>query len=124
MAKIGIDMREIKEKGPLATGVYQFTVRKSGLEPTRNQDSNNVVLELVPQESPSDIIFHRFNLKPGILSSSDPDKSLRRFCDVVNVPYDADFDTDALFGISFKGTIKHEMYNGKTVARLDNVLGR
>jgi hypothetical protein len=124
MAKIGIDMREIKEKGPLATGVYQFTVRKSGLEPTRNQDSNNVVLELVPQESPSDIIFHRFNLKPGILSSSDPDKSLRRFCDVVNIPYDAEFDTDALFGISFKGTIKHEMYNGKTVARLDNVLGR
>jgi hypothetical protein len=124
MAKIGMDLREIKEKEPLAPGVYTFTVRKAGLEPTRAQDANMVVMELVPQESPSDIVFHRFTLKAGILSSPDTGKSLRKFLDVVQIPYGPDFDTDALFGISFRGTVKHEIYNGKNQVRLDSVLGR
>lgn len=124
MAKIGIDLREIKEKQPLAPGVYTFTVRKSGLEPTKNQDSNNVVMELVPQESPSDIVFHRFSLKPGALQANDTAMSLKRFLDTVNIPYDNTFDTDALFGISFRGTVKHEIWQGSTRVRLESVLGR
>lgn len=124
MAKIGMDLREIREKAPLTPGVYTFTVRKAGLEPTKNQDSNNVVLELVPQESPTDIVFHRYNLKPGILQSSDTDKSFRKFLDVLNIPYAADFDTDVLFGQSFRGTVSHELYNGQTRVRLGSVLGR
>ena len=124
MAKIGMDLREIKEKGPLTPGVYTFTVRKVGLQPTNAQDANMVVMELVPQESPGDILFHRYTLKPGILTSSDPDKSFRKFLDVVAIPYDADFDTDVLFGLSFRATVKHEQYQGKTQARLENILGR
>jgi hypothetical protein len=124
MAKIGMDMREIKEKAPLLPGVYTFTVRKVGIEPTKAQDANMVVTELVPQESPSDIVFHRWTLKPGIIASQDADKSFRKFLDVVNIPYDKDFDTDALFGLSFRATVKHEIYNGKTQPRLESVLGR
>jgi hypothetical protein len=124
MAKIGIDLREIREKQPLVPGVYTFTVRKSGLEPSKDQTSNNVVLELVPQESPSDIVFHRFSMKPGALTATDTAMSLKRFLDTVNIPYGPDFDTDALFGVSFRGMVKHEVYNGKTQVRLGEVLGR
>jgi hypothetical protein len=124
MAKINMDLREIKEKGPLTPGVYTFTVRKVGLEKTRAQDADMVAMELVPQESPSDLVFHRYTLKPGILASGDTDKSLKRFLDVLAIPYDADFDTDVLFGLSFRGTVKHEVYNGKTQARIENILGR
>jgi len=124
--RIGIDLREIKEKEALLPGVYTFTVRKVGLQPTKAQDANMVVLELVPQESPSDIVFHRYTLKPGILASTDPDKSFKAFLNVLAIPYDngADFDTDTLFGLSFRGTIKHEVYNGRTSPRIDAVLGR
>lgn len=122
--KIGIDLREIKEKGPLAPGVYTFTVRKAGLEPTKDRSANMVVLELVPQESPGDMVFHRYTLKSGILSSSDADKSFRKFLDVLSIPYDADFDTDVLFGLSFRAATKHEVYNGKTQARIETIIGR
>jgi hypothetical protein len=104
--------------------VYTFTIRKAGLEPTKAQDANMVVTELVPQESPSDIVFHRWTLKPGILSSADADKSLRAFLNVMSIPYGDDFDTDALFGLSFRGTVKHEVYAGRTTPRLESVLGR
>jgi hypothetical protein len=124
MAKIGINLHEIKEKAPLTPGVYTFTIRKAGLEPTKAQDANMVVTELVPQESPSDIVFHRWTLKPGILSSADADKSLRAFLNVMSIPYGDDFDTDALFGLSFRGTVKHEVYAGRTTPRLESVLGR
>lgn len=124
MAKINMDLREVREKQPLTPGVYTFTVRKSGLEPTKAQDGNNVVMELVPQESPSDIVFHRYSLKPGALQANDSSISLKRFLDTVNIPYDANFDTDALFGISFRGTVKHEIWNGQTRVRLESVLGR
>lgn len=124
MSKINMDLREVKEKLPLAPGVYTFITRKVGLEKTRAQDADMVVMELVPQESPGDILFHRFTLKSGILSSSDADKSFKRFLDVLAIPYDADFDTDMLFGLSFRATVKHEVYQGKVKARLENILGR
>ena len=124
MGKINIDLREIKEKGPLAPGAYTFTVRKVGLEKTRAQDADMVVMELIPQESPSDLLFHRYTLKQGILASSDADKSFKRFLDVLSIPYDSEFDTDVLFGLSFRATVKHEVYNGKTQARIENILGR
>lgn len=124
MAKINMDLREIKEKLPLAPGAYTFTVRKSGLEPNKAQDSQNVVLELVPQESPTDIVFHRFSLKSGAVSAADSAISLRKALDILGIPYDASFDTDVLFGQSFRGIVKHELYQGKTQVRLGEILGR
>lgn len=124
MSKINMDLREVKEKGPLVPGVYTFTVRKVGLEKTKAQDADMVVMELIPQESPGDIVFHRYTLKAGILTSTDADKSFKRFLDVLAIPYDSEFDTDVLFGLSFRATVKHEVYNGKTSARLENILGR
>lgn len=126
MAKIGIDLREVKEKATLAPGVYNFTVRKVGLTPTKDQTANMVVMELVPQESPSDIVFHRYTLKAGILASTDPDKSFKAFLNILAIPYDngAEFDTDVLFGLSFRASVKHETYNGKTQPRIESVLGR
>ena len=124
MSKINIDLREIKEKEPLLPGVYTFTVRKVGTEPTRNQDSTNVVMELVPQESPSDIVFHRYSLKPGALQAADTGMSFKKFLDVVDIPYDQDFDTDVLFGLSFRATVKHETWNGRVSPRIETVLGR
>jgi hypothetical protein len=117
-------LRSIQEKQPLSPGAYTFTVRKAGLEPNKAQDSNNVVLELVPQESPTDIVFHRFSLKNGALAASDSAMSLRKALDILGIPYDANFDTDVLFGQSFRGTVKHELYNGKTQVKLGEILGR
>lgn len=124
MAKIGINLNAIKEKQPLAPGMYTFTVRKSVYEPTKDQTSNNISLELVPQESPTDIVFHRFSMKEGALTANSPSMSLKKFLDLVNIPYGEDFDSDALFGLTFRGTIKHEPYNGRVQPRLDTVLGR
>ena len=124
MAKIGINLNEVKERQPLVPGVYTFTIRKSGLETNKAQDGQNVVLELVPQESPTDIVFHRFSTKPGALTAADSAMSLKKALDILQIPYDSDFDTDVLFGQSFRGVVKHEIYMGKTQVRLGEILGR
>ena len=125
MPKIGINIEEIKERQPCPEGTYTLRIMAAEITANKQGDGRVVVVQLMPQEEPSYRVFKRWSLKPGVLSSSDPVFSFRKFVkDFLNVNSELtdEWDTDEIIGLEFMGKVSHEIYEDKARPILERVL--
>ena len=122
---VHVDLSQIQEKEVLAApGPYTFLIRKAEVRDNKEGDGQLVYAELIPQESPEDVVFQRWSLKVGALRSRSPSMSLRKFLEVmeIGVP-EGPFNPNIIQGARFSATVKHETWNDDVQIRLDRVLG-
>jgi hypothetical protein len=124
--RLGIDLNQIEEQKPLTIpGPYSFTIRKAECKDNSAKDGKLIYCEMVP-EGVQGIVFHRFSLKPGALSSSSTTISLKRFLQKIGAEELAslgeELEDSHLVGLQFTGTIQKDDFRGDDDARkLDKV---
>ena len=125
MPRVEINLDDVQEKQPLPVGVpYTFGFKVARLDPSKDGLSHNVYAELVPEEDPSNRVFHRWSLKRGALEANSPTISIKKFFEAIGFAWDpSGFDTEEMLGIRFQGTVLHEPWKGQVQVRLASVLG-
>lgn len=123
---VHVDMSQIQERPQLTTpGPYTFTVVKAEVRDTKNEDSQLVYAELVPQESPEHRVFQRWSLKLGALQARGATMSFRKFLDVmgIDVPQ-GPFNPNIIAGARFSSTVKLDTYiPDDPQVKLDRIIG-
>ena len=122
MTRVDINLGKIKETPLLVPGTHVMKITSAGMDEKRTPRIwARVVVEGYQP------FFHNWYLTCRAIQTREPSISLMQFCKLFGLGYDPKyfnsydpeyFDTKGMVGITFKGLVDQEPYNGEIRVRL------
>jgi len=120
MTRVDINLNSIKEAPLLVPGKHVMKITHAGMD---ERGTPRIWARVVVEGYKP--FFHRWYDTGEAIQTKEPSISLMRFCKLVWLDYDPEyFNTQQMVGITFKGMVDHEPYNGEFRVRLVKILGR
>ncbi len=121
MTRVDTNLGTIMETPLLEPGTHVLKITSAGMD-ERGGGPRIWARVVVEGYKP---FFHNWYLTDEAIQTKEPSISLMRFCKLVWLDYDPEyFNTQQMVGITFKGMVDHEPYNGEFRVRLVKILGR
>ncbi len=117
MTRVDINLNTIKETPLLLPGKYELKITSAGMGEKR---PSRIWARLVVEGYKP--FFHSWYETDETIHIKEPSICLWRFCKLVWIEYDpVNFNCQQMVGVTFRGKVTQELYNGETQVRLDKV---